>query len=63
MGEKVTLHEEIRDILEREGNRWMRWRSFPIQAGGCRRPARSAIEGGAIIGGELRVGCGQTNSR
>ena len=23
MGERVTLHEEIRDILEREGNRWM----------------------------------------
>ena len=23
MGKKVTLHEEIRDILEREGNRWM----------------------------------------
>ena len=23
MGEKVTLHEEIRDILESQGNRWM----------------------------------------
>ena len=23
MGKKVTLHEEIRDILEREGNQWM----------------------------------------
>ena len=23
MSKKVTLHEEIRDILEREGNRWM----------------------------------------
>ena len=23
MGKKVTLHEEIRDIQECEGNRWM----------------------------------------
>lgn len=23
MGENVTLHEEVRDILECQGNRWM----------------------------------------